>query len=64
MGKKIIKALKNPKIAILYFLSFRIFRIIPDSLYLKLKYRLIFGKKLDLKNPKTFNEKTPMAKII
>jgi len=63
MGKKIIKALKNPKIAILYFLSFRIFRIIPDSLYLKLKYRLIFGKKLDLKNPKTFNEKLQWLKL-
>jgi len=63
MGKKIIKALKNPKIAILYFLSFRIFRIIPDSLYLKLKYRLIFGKNLDLKKPKTFNEKLQWLKL-
>ena len=28
----------------------------PDELYLKLCYRAVFHKKLDLKNPKTYNE--------
>lgn len=63
MKEKIIKALRNPKIALLYFLGFKIFRAVPDSLYVKLKYRLIFGKKLDLKNPKTFNEKLQWLKL-
>lgn len=63
MIRKIIKAFKNPRIAILYVLGFKIFRIIPDGLYLKIKYRLIIGKKLNLKNPKTFNEKLQWLKL-
>ena len=27
----------------------------PDKLYLKLCYRAVFHKKLDLENPKTYN---------
>lgn len=36
---------------------------IPDIMYLKLAYRSNLGKKLDLKNPKTFNEKLQWLKI-
>lgn len=36
---------------------------LPDEAYLKLKYRLRMGKKLDLKNPKTFNEKLQWLKL-
>lgn len=47
-----------------YFLKkIGILRIIPDELYLKFLYRKIMGKKLDLKNPKTFNEKLQWLKI-
>lgn len=35
----------------------------PDILYLKLKYRARLGKKLDLKNPKTFTEKLQWLKL-
>ena len=35
----------------------------PDTAYLKLIYRLIFGRKLDLKNPQTFNEKLQWLKL-
>lgn len=35
----------------------------PDKLYLKLKFRLVMGQKLDLKNPKTFNEKLQWLKL-
>ena len=35
----------------------------PDELYLKLCYRAIFGRKLDLKNPKTYNEKLQWMKL-
>ena len=35
----------------------------PTPLYLKLYYRLAIGKKLDLRNPQTFNEKLQWLKI-
>lgn len=37
--------------------------LIPDSLYLKLQYKSVFNKKLDLNDPKTFNEKLQWLKI-
>lgn len=36
---------------------------LPDKLFLKLRYFAVFGKKLDLKNPKTFNEKLQWLKL-
>ena len=38
-------------------------RNIPDEIYLKLKYRRRMHKKLNLKNPKTFNEKLQWLKL-
>ncbi|AOM13959.1 MULTISPECIES: ATP-grasp fold amidoligase family protein [Bacillus cereus group] len=63
MFKKIIKVLKNPKLAVIYMLGFKMFRAIPDANYLQLKYKLIMGRKLNLKNPKTFNEKLQWLKL-
>lgn len=40
-----------------------ILRFIPDSTYLKLIYRLKVGKKLNLKDPKTYTEKLQWLKI-
>ena len=37
--------------------------ILPDSLYLKGMYRYMTGKKLNLKNPQTFNEKIQWLKL-
>ncbi len=37
--------------------------LLPDKTYLQLKYRMEFGKALDLKNPKTFNEKLQWLKL-
>ena len=39
------------------------FWFLSDKTYLKLKYRIVVGKKLDLKNPKTFNEKLQWLKL-
>ena len=39
------------------------YRILPDKLYLSLLYRVKFKKKLDWKNPKTFNEKIQWLKL-
>lgn len=61
--RKIIKALKNPRLAIIYLLNQKISRIISDKLYLKIKYRLCIGKKLDLNNPKALNEKMQWSKL-
>lgn len=40
----------------------RIIRL-PDDIYLKLKYWVMMGKKIDLDNPKTFNEKLQWLKL-
>lgn len=37
--------------------------IIPDKMFLKIQYKSVFGKKLNLKNPKTFNEKLQWLKL-
>ena len=37
--------------------------IVPDRLYLKLLFRLKMGYKLNLDNPKTFNEKLQWLKL-
>lgn len=38
-------------------------RLFTDKCFLKLKFRLAMGKKLDLKNPETFNEKLQWLKL-
>ncbi len=40
-----------------------VLRLISDKIYLKVIYRLCIGKKLNLKNPKTFNEKLQWLKL-
>lgn len=63
MHKRIIKGIKNPKLVLIRLLQANLFRIIPDYLYLKIKFRLKMNKKLDLNNPKTFNEKLQWLKL-
>ena len=36
---------------------------LPDRIYIKLRYRFQMGKRLDLKNPKTFQEKIQWLKL-
>lgn len=42
---------------------FELSKMIPDKLYLKIKYKYRFGKKLDFSNTVTFNEKLQWLKI-
>lgn len=60
---KIIHALKDP----LYGLSLVLNRIAPfikdDALFLKIKYFLVFHKRLNLNNPQTYNEKLQWLKM-
>lgn len=61
MIRKILNAIKQPKI--LFTLILNKMKFLPDKTYLKLRYRVEFGKKLDLKNPKSFNEKLNWLKL-
>ena len=60
---KIIKAIKHPKVAMLYLLSKKMFYKLSDERFLKIKYRLKTGKKLNIKEPKRFNEKMQWLKL-
>lgn len=59
---KIIKILKNPMYLLVKLDNKGIIRL-NDELYLKLKYKWILEKKLNLKEPSTFNEKLQWMKI-
>ena len=37
--------------------------VLPDKIFLKMRYKTIFHKKLNLKNPQTFNEKLQWLKL-
>lgn len=70
MGKihTFIYLLKNDKkrIASALMANFALLPIshlIPDKIYLSMQYRAIFRKKLDWRDPKTFNEKLQWLKI-
>ncbi|MBR2309194.1 MAG: glycosyl transferase [Oscillospiraceae bacterium] len=55
--KKILRN-KNLRLTIL-----RLLRFVPDRAMLKLEYRIKLHKKLDLENPRTFNEKLQWLKL-
>lgn len=58
----VLNAIRHPKY-ILAGLWARIGSSVPDDLYLKVRYRLIMGEKLNLKNPQTFSEKLQWLKL-
>ncbi len=60
---KIKKITKNTFLKKIYLCVEKFLSIIPDSIYLKFLYRIRMGKKLNLKNPVTFNEKLNWLKI-
>ena len=60
---KLLKVLHNPRIILQHILQFKIFRILPDKLWLSWKYYSIFGKKINWNVPKTFNEKLQWLKL-
>ena len=62
MLKKNISIRKVPSRIALFLLN-RTARLWSDKLFLKLKFRLVMGDKLNLKNPKTFNEKLQWLKL-
>ena len=60
---KIYECLVNPKKIIISLMNKNVFFFLPDKIYLKIKFRLILGEKLNLNNPKTFNEKLQWLKL-
>lgn len=52
----------NPSVLANIFLEY-VSPLIPDKLYLSMRYRLVVGKRLNLKNPKTFCEKIQWLKL-
>lgn len=60
--QRLKKALSKPR-DLLLFLFEKIAPIVPDKSYLRVKYYLRMGKRLNLNNPKTFNEKIQWLKI-
>lgn len=55
---------KHVKVALLSnFAHLKISRLVPDKLYLKMCYKAYIGKKLNLKNPISFNEKLQWIKL-
>lgn len=60
---KVISYIKNPIKIIQYIFNKGYLNFIPDSIFLKMKYKLEMGKKLNLDNPQTFNEKLQWLKL-
>lgn len=60
--KNALDLINHPRRIFLIFLH-RTSRLWPDELFLKVKYRLVMGQKLNLKDPKTFNEKLQWLKL-
>lgn len=59
---KLTRAIKSPKKILIYFLN-KGARLFSDKRFLQMKFRLEMGQKLDLENPKTFNEKLQWLKL-
>lgn len=64
---KYIRVIKNfcadKTIRFSYLTKLGVFNGLSDEQYLKLKYKNVFGRNLDLENPKTFNEKLQWLKL-
>lgn len=60
--RPIIEYIKHPSQAILGVIVKTKF-LYPDALYLKMLFKLRMGEKLDLKNPKSFNQKLQWLKL-
>lgn len=63
MIDKIKKVLRNPYKIFLACSNMKVFRLLPDKMFLKIMYRGYLGKKLNLDNPVLFNEKIQWLKL-
>jgi len=63
LNKGIKLLFSNPREFVIALNQLGIYNWIPDPVFLKLIYRLHFGKNLNLENPTTFNEKLQWLKL-
>lgn len=63
MIKKFTNLIRNPGIVFLFFGGRGLFKWMDDETYLKIAYKLSIGRKLDLKNPRTYTEKLQWLKL-
>ena len=64
MANRIIKALSHPRDLLVYVITrYKLANSLSDEKYLKLIYRIMFGKQLNLEHPETFNEKLQWLKL-
>ena len=63
--KKIIEWAQNPaKIINIFLLKFpKAAKIVPDKLFVKIRYKAMFGTSLNLEAPRTYNEKLQWLKL-
>jgi hypothetical protein len=59
---KVKRVLKNISV-VRSFYNFFVFKIIPPRLYVRYRFKKVFGYNLNLKEPKTFNEKLQWKKF-
>ena len=62
MNSKLLKYIMNPFFILLKLDNCRVINL-KDEMYLQLQYQKILGKKMNLKQPKTFNEKLQWLKL-
>lgn len=63
MNQRLVKVIKNPYKVFNWLAAHHLLNWMDDKTYLKLVYRGHFGKKLNLDNPITFNEKLQWLKL-
>ena len=63
LKNKVIKGLKNPLLTLTVLLPDRFWAFLGDEAYLKIFFRARMSRRLELKNPKTFNEKLQWVKL-
>lgn len=61
--RKILKLIKNPKKIVDVMIKRGFLNWLPDERILKIQFKYNMGKKLNLENPKTFNEKLQWLKL-
>lgn len=62
MINKILNRIKNPQLIVLDFFN-KFSKYLNDEQFLRYRFRIVMGKRLDLKNPTSYNEKLQWLKL-
>lgn len=63
LKRGIVRLKNDPRSIVIHYFRKSIGKLLPDKEYLYIMYRIMMHKKLDLKNPRTFNEKLQWLKL-